>query len=1169
MRLKKIKLAGFKSFVDPTSLPLPSNCMAVVGPNGCGKSNIIDAVRWVMGESSAKHLRGDSMADVIFNGSTSRKPVGQCSVELVFDNSQGSLGGQYANYNEIALKRQVTRDGQSHYFLNGARCRRRDITDIFLGTGLGPRSYAIIEQGMISRLIEAKPEELRVFLEEAAGISRYKERRRETENRIRHTTENLDRLNDLREEIERQLNTLKRQARNAEKYQELKQAERKIKARIQALHWQALEGEAQAQNQSVQQKETALEARGAELRQVEAHLEHQRGGLHEARDEAAKVQETYYNQGAEIARLEQQLHHEREQWSRQQQEWEQAQSRLAKIEQTRDEKSALIEQTQQALTDHAKEAAEARQQGQESQGVLEAAEASLQAWQAAWEEFNQRAAEPTQAAQVERTRQQQLERQQQQLQHRLLRLEEEAQELAAGDEAEQLDDLQKAVLTLEQQVTQRQEALTACAAQMAEQRAQEKQISREFHHQQGQLNHLQGRLTSLQALQQAALGAGNEEAHAWLKRQGLAENPRLAESLRVESGWEQAVECVLGIDLEAVCVEGVESLLDSLEDRQEGNLILFDTAARIPAEKAKAATLLAGKIQAPWPLSPLLAGIYAVETLAEAIALNADLALNESVITRSGIWLGPGWLRLTQERDEKTGVLARGREIEQLEEETVHCRKQAEILETQLEETRRRLHRLEGEREQHQNAVHALQRERGERQAVLARREAQVEQQQVRRQRVHTELEELRQHLTENQSERQQAEGRLQSALADIEVFTKEREGLIAERDQVQAKVTQGRSQATAARDAAHQLAMRGQTLQTTLEAAQQGMTQARQEQAELLKRQEALAAVLADGQAPLQALQERLETHLQQRVTVENQLSKAREQVTALEGALRRGEQEKHRIEKAIEAQRTALERLRVDGQAIWVRAQTLREQLNEAGFSPEEILQDLPSEHDLSALEAESERIAQHLQRLGLINLAAIDECRIQAERKQYLDSQHTDLTEALQALESAIRRIDRETRSRFRDTFERVNGGLQALFPKLFGGGKASLELDDNDLLNTGVRIMAQPPGKRNSTIHLLSGGEKALTAVALVFAIFQLNPAPFCMLDEVDAPLDDANVGRFCSLVREMSEKVQFIIVTHNKTTMELGYQLTGVTMHEPGVSRLVAVDVDEAVQLAAV
>lgn len=1172
MRLKKIKLAGFKTFVDPTSLPLPSNCMAVVGPNGCGKSNIIDAVRWVMGESSARHLRGDSMADVIFNGSTSRKPVGQCSVELVFDNSQGSLGGQYATYNEIATKRQVTRDGQSNYFLNGTRCRRRDITDIFLGTGLGPRSYAIIEQGMISRLIEAKPEELRIFLEEAAGISRYKERRRETGNRIQHTVENLSRINDLMEEIGRQLNTLKRQARNAEKYQELKRAGRKLKAQIQALRWQALEEEAQTRNQSVKQKETALEARVAELRQLEAQLEQQRELLHQARDKTAKVQEVYYSQGAEIARLEQQVQHEREQGARQQQEREQVKRRLVSIEQTREEKSALIEQTQQDLANHVKAQTEARQRGQEAQVFLETIEASMHDWQVAWEDFNQQAAEPTQAVQVERARQQQLDRQQQQLQQRLLRLEEEARQLAADDETEQRDALRESLLALEQQTTRQQEALATCAARITEHRAQEKQIAREFHQQQGQLNHLQGRLTSLQALQQAALGGDRGGVHAWLERQGLAKNSRLAEHLRVEPGWEQAVECALGVYLEAVCVERVEPLLDSLQDLEEGELVLFNTAAEAPTERTEAVAPLAEKVKAPWSLSSLLAGIYAVETLTEAVALGAELAPHESVMTRSGIWLGPGWLRFAQASNEKSGVLARGQEIEHLKGETARCQQQVEILEEQLEETRHRLHSLEGEREQHQNAVHELQKELGERRAAWARQEAQEEQQRIRRQRIHAEQEEIRRHFGENQQERQQAEERLHRALTGVEVLAKERGRLIIERDEVRTAVTQARSQAGLAQETAHQLEMQGQILQSTLETAQKAIAQARQEHGDLLKRQEALEAVLADGQpgqTPLQALQASLETHLQQRMSIERQLNEAREQVIGLEETLRGNEQEKQRIEKAIESQRTALEQLRVDGQAIWVRAQTLCEQLNEGGFNPEEILQDLPAESELSALEAESERIAQHIQRLGLINLAAIDEYRVQAERKQYLDSQHADLTEALQTLENAIRHIDRETRSRFRDTFDKVNGGLQTLFPKLFGGGKAYLELDDDDLLNTGVKIMARPPGKRNSTIHLLSGGEKALTAIALVFAIFQLNPAPFCMLDEVDAPLDDANVGRFCDLVREMSEKVQFIIVTHNKATMEMGHQLTGVTMHEPGVSRLVAVDVDEAVQLAAV
>jgi chromosome segregation protein len=1169
MRLKKIKLAGFKSFVDPISLPLPSNRMAIVGPNGCGKSNIIDAVRWVMGESSAKHLRGDSMADVIFNGSSSRKPVGQCSVELVFDNSKGSLGGQYATYNEIAIKRQVSRDGQSHYFLNSTRCRRRDITDIFLGTGLGSRSYAIIEQGMISRLIEAKPDELRIFLEEAAGISKYKERRRETENRMRHTTENLNRINDLRDEIERQLSTLKRQAKNAEKYQELKQLERKIKAQIQALRWQALDEDARKQKQEIEHKETALEACIAELRQVEAHLEQQREELHQVRDKTAEVQEAYYSQGAEIARLEQQLRHEREQWARQQQEREQTERHLARVQQTKNEKSALIDQTQQALESHAQERVRAQQQWHEARGLVKTTEASMQAWQVAWEGFNQRAAEPTQSAQVERTRQQQLERQQQQLQQRMTRLEEEARQLTENKDVEQLDVLREELFILEQQAVQQQEALAACAARISGHREQEKQFSRKLHDQQAHWHHLQGHLISLQALQKAALGRGKDGADSWLERQGLAGSSRLAEGLEVERGWEQAVERVLGMHLEAVCVEGLELLANQFLSLEEGSLILFDTTTLVSSNRAKVETLLLNKVQAPWSLDSLLAGIYAVETLAEALALRPNLAPGESVITRDGIWLSSCWLRLVGESDEKSGVLARGREIERLQQEVNQCQREVEVLEGQLEEAHERLHTLENEREDYQSVLHALQRELRERQSALARAETEQEQHHVRRKRVGDELDEIRIHFAENQQEQKCAKERLKEALTDMENLAEEREQLMAERDRLWVMVNQARNEATAAKDKVHQLEMEGQALQTTQKAAQEAVIQADQEYGKLIQSREILEKALTDGQSPLQELQAGLETHLQQRMTIERQLNEMREQVTTLEEILRASEQEKHRIEKAIEGQRTVLERLRVDGQTIRVRAQTLREQLNEEGFSPEEILRDRSEESSLPILETESESIAQRIQRLGPINLAAIDECQTQMERKQYLDSQYADLTEALQTLSNAIQRIDRETRSRFRETFDNVNGGLQALFPKLFGGGKAYLELNDDDLLNTGVKIMARPPGKRNSTIHLLSGGEKALTAIALVFAIFQLNPAPFCMLDEVDAPLDDANVGRFCELVKEMSEKVQFIIVTHNKTTMEIGHQLTGVTMHEPGVSRLVAVDVDEAVQLAAV
>jgi chromosome segregation protein len=873
--------------------------------------------------------------------------------------------------------------------------------------------------------------------------------------------------------------------------------------------------------------------------------------------------------GTEIARLEQQLRHEREQWARYEQEREQTERYLAQVQQTQNEKSVLIEQTRRALESHAKEQARAQQQWQETQGLMEAAETSMQDWQMAWDDFNQRATEPTQSAQVERIRQQQLERQQQQLQQRMTRLEEEARQLTSNDDVEQLDILREELFILEQQAAQQQEALASCAAQISKHREQEKRFSKELHSQQGNWHHLQGHLTSLQALQKAALGRNKGGAEVWLEQQGLVGSLRLAEGLEVELGWEQAVERVLGMHLEAVCVEGLELLADRLLSLEEGSLILFDTATPIPSNRATNSALLLNKVRAPWSLDSLLAGIYTVETLAEALVLRANLAPGESVITRNGIWLGPCWLSLVCESDEKPGVLARGREIERLQQEIAQCQREVSALDGQLEKARERLHTLEGEREYHQSALHALQRELRERQSALARAETEQEQHRVRRKQVGDELDEIRSHCAENEQERQYAEEQLQEALADMEVLAEEREHLMAERDRLWEAVNEARSEATVVKDTVHRLEMEEQTLQTTQKVAQEAVTQAHQEYGRLIQRREIVETALANGQAPLQELQARLETHLQQRITIERQLHEMREQVTTLEEMLHNSEQEKYRVEKAIEEQRAGLERLRVDGQTIQVRAQTLREQLSEEGFSPEEILRDSSEQSELAVLEAESVGIAQRIQRLGLINLAAIDECQAQAERKQYLDSQYADLTEALQTLGNAIQRIDRETRSRFRETFDNVNGGLQTLFPKLFGGGKAYLELNDDDLLNTGVKIMARPPGKRNSTIHLLSGGEKALTAIALVFAIFQLNPAPFCMLDEVDAPLDDANVGRFCELVKEMSEKVQFIIVTHNKSTMEIGHQLTGVTMYEPGVSRLVAVDIDEAVQLAAV
>ncbi|HLA75365.1 MAG TPA: chromosome segregation protein SMC, partial [Gammaproteobacteria bacterium] len=701
MRLSKIKLAGFKSFVDPTTIHLPSNLMGIVGPNGCGKSNVIDAVRWVMGESSAKSLRGESMADVIFNGSTSRKPVSQASIELVFDNSDGGLGGQYAEYAEISVKRHVSRDGQSSYFLNGTRCRRRDITDIFLGTGLGPHSYAIIEQNMISRLVEAKPDDLRIFLEEAAGISKYKERRRETETRIKHTRENLDRVNDVREELGKQLERLQRQANVAEKYKLLKQQERQVKAELLALRWRALISEAAAQEQHIQEQETALEGKIAEQRALEAAIEKRRAQQTDVNEAFNAVQGRFYSVGAEIARLEQAIAHAKDRQRQQQQDLEQ-------VEQSWRELQAHLESDNKQIADISAELRQAEpdwetacQVEQISSAALAQAEQAMQAWQTEWEAFNQRANQSVQAAQVERTRLHHLEQQLQQLEARRARLTDEAGTLSPVALEQEIAQLQEQHSDHERQGQQLQETMQGLVQQITELRQRQQQVSSDLDERRSHMERQRGRYASLEALQQAALGKRQGAVSTWLEQQGLQDTPRLAQHLQVDKDWERAVECVLGFHLEAVCVEGLEGVAALAHDLQQGSLGLFDTnAVQIPITASRSdIPRLQNKVQSPWALDSVFAHVFAVETLPEALALTKQLAAHESVITRDGMWLGNGWLRISRDADERAGVLGREHELKELQAELHQLTTQVADAQHQLDEARGQLHSLEQQRD--------------------------------------------------------------------------------------------------------------------------------------------------------------------------------------------------------------------------------------------------------------------------------------------------------------------------------------------------------------------------------------------------------------------------------------------------------------------------------------
>lgn len=1168
MRLKCIKLAGFKSFVDPTTVNFPSNLSAVVGPNGCGKSNIIDAVRWVMGESSAKNLRGENMTDVIFNGSSGRKPVGQASIELVFDNSAGKLLGEYAAFSEISIRRKVTRDGQNHYYLNGAKCRRRDITDIFLGTGLGPRSYAIIEQGMISRLIEAKPEDLRVYIEEAAGISKYKERRRDTESRMRRTQENLERLTDIRDELERQLSRLQRQAQSAEKFSEYKAEERSLKAQLQALKYQQLDIQAKEKQTAIRDLELRMEAFITEQVNKDTHIEKYREQHAELGDKFNEIQGRYYAIGSDITRLEQNIAHATERARQLQADLDQTQRDCKEAEAALKFDSEKAEELHEELLMLEPELEMIGETQESSSAALMDAEDAMQHWQQEWDNFNQSSAAPRQRAEVQQSRIAHLEQVQTRLLQRIEKLREEKTQLQPQDNSDELEILSEELTELELIIEETRQRSDQLSEELETSRNQSQILQTELDRERNNLQKMRGRHASLEALQQAALGEKNKAVKEWLVKHELADLPRLAETLVVREGWNKAVETVLGDRLQAVCVEGF-SVADVISELAQGELMLLDTTAdSIGDNKSSVADTLASKVEANWDVAGILSGIYVAETLQDALALKNNLGAGESVITRDGIWLSHQWIRVLRDSDNNSGVIARKQEIEQLTQDIQALEEKVASLVEALESNREKIKSIEQERDNLRRDIELKTRRAGEIRSQVSAYQARIEQIKMRSERLDNDIREAREQMEQEAEQLSEARMILSEAIEMMEQDTERREQLLDERERVRDALELARNRARQDKDRSHELAMRVQSVKTQLDAIRLGITRLQDQSARLIERREHLLLSIAENQEPVEEYQLELEACLSKRLSIESSLLEARKALETVEQELRQSEQARARAEQDVQAVRAHLEQERLAAQTYEVQRAGVLEQLEEDDFDLETVLTELPADANVKQFEYELEQIAARISRLGPINLAAIDEYKTESERKNYLDAQNADLCEALETLENAIRRIDKETRTKFKETFDQVNSSLQELFPKVFGGGHAYLELTGDDLLDTGITIMARPPGKRNSTIHLLSGGEKALTAIALVFSIFRLNPAPFCMLDEVDAPLDDANVGRYARMVEEMSSQVQFIYITHNKSAMEMAHQLLGVTMHEPGVSRLVTVNVDEAAELAA-
>jgi chromosome segregation protein len=1163
MHLKQLKLAGFKSFVDPTVVHFPSQLVAVVGPNGCGKSNIIDAVRWVMGESSAKNLRGESMTDVIFNGSSNRKPVGQASVELVFDNSLGRLTGPFASYGEIAVKRVVTRDGDSSYYLNGSRCRRKDVTDIFLGTGAGARGYSIIGQGTVSRLIEAKPEELRAFLEEAAGVSKYKERRKETLQRIEHTRENLTRISDIREELDKQLQRLERQAKAAERYTILKEEEQLCRAEILALKWQdfteqQLVKQRELHNLAVsyEQQQSLLTNSGKERTMLNEQL-------HDANDHSQQIQESFYQLGTEIARLEETIQQRERDKRRLEQDRQQLQAdwQIAE-EQLKQDKEDLIH-CQQNAGELQEKLLNLKVEFKEKEQDWQNAKLQQTQWEARWQEVQSTASTVKSELQVTQLRLNHLEQQRQQT---LLRLE----KLNLDEISGTLEDLHYAKNELEEkhnklketqefdaeQLRQGNENTNRCRLQLQEAEQQLHQLQDEFHV-------VNSEYAALMAAQKAAR-QGDQS-----KREGIKEwtdKPRLMDVLQIEPQWQSVCEMVLGETLHAYVLEDFEELWPQWSscEKQGEHVVTLKSAAARQATKPRLADCVQGAI--PVTLNSF-EHIYTAKHLDEAVSWLAELADYESIVTVNGFWLGKGWVKLVRrEEQDDMGLLARQQKIaeltglvEQLQQKIASVREQRDQYHAQLQQSLSYIELYQLNLNASNDALRVNTNATEGKQQAIQHAQRQMEQ-------LGSERSELELLLEDLAIEHINITSTLSELTSQVKATEEQHQQFIAEKQDWLEAVAVKNKRVDELRAVVHQVELECDREVNKIQQLNDRIYREQERLDVLQERLEHIALLCAQSAEPGNELQEQLAEQLMRHGEVELQLTLSRERLAEIRIALEA--LEKLTLSHDLEVKRVqeAIGQTRMQEQALSVRASSVQESLDEFGLQASALLEHIASGITQSMREDELLHISEKIKRLGAINLAAIEEFATEQQRKLYLDEQHEDLSEALATLETAIDKMDRETRQRLENTFDEVNTSFKALFPRLFGGGRAQLELTCDNLLEAGIVVMAQPPGKRNSTIHLLSGGEKAMTAVALVFAIFQLNPSPFCMLDEVDAPLDDVNVGRFCALVKEMSQFVQFLFITHNKVTMELADHLIGVTMREPGVSRLVAVDVQQALTM---
>lgn len=1164
MRLSHIKLAGFKSFVDPTHIALPGQIVGIVGPNGCGKSNVIDALRWVLGESKASALRGESMQDVIFNGSGNRKPVARASVELSFDNSLGKALGQWSSYAEIAIKRVIKRDGESSYYINNQHVRRKDVTDIFLGTGLGARAYAIIEQGMISRIIEAKPEELRVFLEEAAGVSKYRDRRRETELRIGDTRENLLRVADILHELDKQLARLTEQAEVAKRYRELQVRH----DTTQRLLWLLNKQEAAARRirfaQAVEKTKNELEAETAHLREVESQLEGARGEHYALSDSLHGKQGELYAVNAEVSRLEQQIAFLVEQRNRLEQQ-------IASSARQIDTQITQLQGTRGLLTHWQEEQQKAGLRLTERESLADAETQHLpqaeELARTAQERFNQMQREHLhiqQQLQLEDTKSAHILRNLQQMEARRIKLQQEQDSLPRQD-TESLHQAQLQQESLESERRAQELQLTALQEQLpatAEHRRANQITAQESERQVSQVG---ARLNALEQLQRQV--DQDKNLKIWLTKYQLDTVPRLWQAIRIEAGWEDALEAVLRERLNAIAVNSLEDTI-KWNDAPPAKLAVFAADGTTDGNTIShhgfsplAQYVLCQDKQAAPVLHDWLSGVYAVTDLATALSQRENLPAGAWLVTPQGHLVGQHSVLFHAPDSQVHGILARQREIELLQQQLLHLSKKLEndsLLAQQADQTHSN---IESQIAPLRSAVGVLQQKQHGVQMQIFKLTQTRERSQERGSQITHELQELAEITVGEQRQQKEIVERMeiqrenmtaQQGLVEVvrQQATELENNLRQQRDRVQKAQQEFHEARFYAKTCAEKISDLERNLQ------QSGATLAQQE--ETLSQARAELAEMNDS-----LTREQLQLLLQNRQKCEQALAEARNILEQATQSLSRLEQARMSSEQKLHPLREKVGDITLKEQEARLQFEQWAEQLQ--GVDEEALIPFLEGAKQ-SGLQTELSRINDDITVLGAVNLAALEELQGAQERKTYLDAQAKDLNDAMATLEEAIRRIDKESRDLLLATYDAVNRNLSELFPILFGGGDARLVLTGEEILDSGLQVMAHPPGKKNASIHLLSGGEKALTAIALVFSLFQLNPAPFCLLDEVDAPLDDTNTERLCKLIKKMAMNTQFVFISHNKITMELAEQLIGVTMQERGVSKVVSVDIEEALRM---